>query len=916
MKSDERNLHYIIRKQELNLGGFALEAIKYLSAQEVSDSWGITKRRVQNLCMNDRIPGAVRIGNMWAIPADALKPKDARMHERTEEEIFPGTLMRKARRELKSIVDVSLRELQKKGLSPVAALQTLVVFFASKLLGVYIDNNEECLNVCECFFGCSMRDNISDSARQNIERYISENGMYLDDSLSWVYQFGTKNSCEFKYKDTQFFTEKYMIKTLVDSLHLDLNSKVIDPACGGGNFLIYSYEVLASNENDTYCMNKAMHALDNLYGYEIDQFLAYIASFNLKIKALAWINKEHEVTINTFNSCHPKIFYPKQDSIPGFLDTEWNEQIVINCDSAEALKLIDVVNEANVVVTNPPFRTIKGMPLEQKTYLQEHYPMAKCDMCNAFIERVMEVLPLGGKAAMVTQNSWMYLDSFTSLRSVLLQDYTINNIWELGSNAFYDLSGEKANIALVTFTKIIPSKEHQTRLCLLRDMRIEQIEELLEKKYIMPISVKQIDVLNNTESRFDMVSTEHLKSLQYNCDQYKEYAVPMQGTSTGDAKNLIDYYWNHIGDNDWVLVSKGGGYSRFEGLNSYCVKWGKNGEYIKNTKGSAIRNADYFTQTQLVFSDTGTAGLNVRVLMPGQIFVASGPGIRINKGKMLAHLAFLNSRLAAFYVRLTSPKLTIAARYIGQIPVTKKLLNSTVLEKSAKECLVSKAHRLSKRPNNIEFSYITHTEDKSILDMARLWFAEDLNDEWTQLLNEQKIEDKISKEMNLTLEDQHAIDSYIGSRIILLTKDDDSAIIDETDFSGILGYDCLPKRTKANKKSLGSDGLIEYISQLKGISCEKVYSVISERYEWFEESYIHLYMHALVLSAMKYRDKKIENLSINNLILEMGVMEDSDVMYAKNWIERHFNAVHNDVFEGKPIFIYDTVRNTLSQIEE
>lgn len=69
-----------------------MKTIKYLSAQEISDSWGITKRRVQKLCVNDRIPGAVRIGNMWAIPADALKPKDARMCKHKEVTISKGSL--------------------------------------------------------------------------------------------------------------------------------------------------------------------------------------------------------------------------------------------------------------------------------------------------------------------------------------------------------------------------------------------------------------------------------------------------------------------------------------------------------------------------------------------------------------------------------------------------------------------------------------------------------------------------------------------------------------------------------------------------------------------------------------------------------------------------------------------------------
>lgn len=895
-----------------------MKEVKYVSAQEISDLWGITKRRVQNLCVNNRIDGVVRIGNMWAIPADAEKPKDARMRERNAITAPQENLMRKTRRELKAIVNTALLELQRKGLSPLTSLQTLVVFFASKLLEAYIDDPAICLSVCENFFDYKISASISTKTKLTIETYISKNRACLDDSLSWVYQYGSRKSSEFRYKDTQFFTEKYMIYTLVDSLQLSLDSRVIDPACGGGNFLLYSAKVLSDCVVDKQSIeDRVTYALDNLYGYEIDPFLAFIASFNLKVKALALISKERNVTIETFESFHPKVFYPQKDSLSGFLDVDWEKQIVINCDSGQALRLADVFDGANTVVTNPPFRTVKGMPTEQRKYLREKYPLAKCDMCNAFIERVMDVLPKDGKAAFVTQTSWMYLDSFAPLRVKLLTEYMVNDIWELGSNAFYNLSGEKANVALVTFTKKTPDKGHRISQRLLRNMSIEQIERAVGDESLQPLFVKQDDILKSAQSRFDMVSTEHLKRLQLCCQQYKEYAVPMQGTSTGDARNLIDYYWKHIGDEDWVLVSKGGGYSRFEGLNSYCVKWGRNGESIKNTKGSAIRNADFFDRTQLVFSDTGTAGLNVRILMPGQIFVASGPGIRINKGKELAHLAFLNSRFAAFYVRLISPKLTIAAGYIGQIPVTGEILDSTILEKCAERCLSSKVHRLSKRPNNIEFSYVKHLRGKSISDMARIWFTEDIEDEWEQLQNEQIIEDLISKEMSLTSEDLNTIDTYIGARTIRSKGDRNQGAFPEESYPPVvLGFDCLPKKTKAHKGSLGTDGLLEHIAQIKGISCEEVYLALPDRFDLFKNSYINLYMHALILSALKYREIGIGEFPIEDLISAMNLSIDSDTMYAEFWIEKNFNDVHSGSFAGEPLYKYDPERRAILRIEE
>ena len=53
--------------------------MKYLSAAQTAEKWGISARRVQILCNEDRIPGAIYVGFVWAIPDDAEKPVDARI---------------------------------------------------------------------------------------------------------------------------------------------------------------------------------------------------------------------------------------------------------------------------------------------------------------------------------------------------------------------------------------------------------------------------------------------------------------------------------------------------------------------------------------------------------------------------------------------------------------------------------------------------------------------------------------------------------------------------------------------------------------------------------------------------------------------------------------------------------------------
>ena len=50
----------------------------YITVREAAEKWGVSERRINQYCAEDRIPGAERFGGAWAIPADAEKPGDTR----------------------------------------------------------------------------------------------------------------------------------------------------------------------------------------------------------------------------------------------------------------------------------------------------------------------------------------------------------------------------------------------------------------------------------------------------------------------------------------------------------------------------------------------------------------------------------------------------------------------------------------------------------------------------------------------------------------------------------------------------------------------------------------------------------------------------------------------------------------------
>ena len=65
-RSNDYNLNYIIWRFDMD----------YITIKEASDKWGLSVRRVQTLCSEEQIAGAIRFSGVWAIPSIAEKPVD------------------------------------------------------------------------------------------------------------------------------------------------------------------------------------------------------------------------------------------------------------------------------------------------------------------------------------------------------------------------------------------------------------------------------------------------------------------------------------------------------------------------------------------------------------------------------------------------------------------------------------------------------------------------------------------------------------------------------------------------------------------------------------------------------------------------------------------------------------------------
>ena len=51
----------------------------YIKVSKAAENWGISPRRVRILCAEGKIPGVIRKGKLYMIPANAIKPADGRL---------------------------------------------------------------------------------------------------------------------------------------------------------------------------------------------------------------------------------------------------------------------------------------------------------------------------------------------------------------------------------------------------------------------------------------------------------------------------------------------------------------------------------------------------------------------------------------------------------------------------------------------------------------------------------------------------------------------------------------------------------------------------------------------------------------------------------------------------------------------
>ena len=110
-----------------------------------------------------------------------------------------------------------------------------------------------------------------------------------------------------------------------------------------------------------------------------------------------------------------------------------------------ATSLLPLVQQAHllskkyhVVVANPPYMGNKAINGTLKRFAQENFPQSKTDLFSMFMERLLAQATPAGYMGLMTPFVWMFLQSYESIRTRILNRHYLVSLIQPQYHAFFD----------------------------------------------------------------------------------------------------------------------------------------------------------------------------------------------------------------------------------------------------------------------------------------------------------------------------------------------------------------------------------------------------------------------------------------------------------------------------------------------
>jgi hypothetical protein len=376
-------------------------------------------------------------------------------------------------------------------------------------------------------------------------------------------------------------------------------------------------------------------------------------------------------------------------------------------EATKGVRLLDIMlRRYDVVAANPPYMFNRNMSSVMSGYLKRHYPTAKADLYAAFIDRCTELLALGGRVAMITQQSFMFTSSYEKLRANLAEQVAVETMIHVGPHAFAEISGEKVNTTLYIFRYEPDATRRANNTGFYFRLVREPDAEAKQRGFEHTLTALRTGgatpaVYRYRQGDFAAIPgapwvywiTPDLRQLFETLPKLGEISQPAVGLQTSDNFRFLRYWWevgtNNVGfgcidsnfaqatNKRWFPYMKGGSFSRWWGNQEYVVNWKQDGQEMKIWAGSLyngshwtriIKNVEHYFHRGVTWTDLTSGRFSARLSPGGFIFDVAGSSVFPPDVSLV--LAVMNSALAQYLLKLINPTVHVQVGDMKRLPIS------------------------------------------------------------------------------------------------------------------------------------------------------------------------------------------------------------------------------------------------------
>lgn len=349
----------------------------------------------------------------------------------------------------------------------------------------------------------------------------------------------------------------------------------------------------------------------------------------------------------------------------------------------------------DVVVTNPPY--MGNMSAHMTSYVREYYKDEKYDLYSVFVKRAFDFTIQNGFVSMITQQAWMFLSSFDRFRNNL-KSASLVNMAHLGARAFEEISGEVVQTVAFIFKKKKINQYKGVYINLTQGMSQDDKEKLF---FITPKVTSGQNTFEKIPGNVYAYWVPEKATRLFSGTKLGDVSVIKSGIVTGDnnyflrlwyeiTRDHIDMDYTAFIDNlniRWVPMHKGGGYRKHYGLHEYVMNLHDIWEPEKANVSVRRGDPKYYFREGLTWT-TLSNSLSVRQSPTGFVFDTKGSMCFPNSEENLSYLeAFLNSKVAAYYMSFLSPTLDFNQGAMAKIPFIRNNEYSQCIVDLSKKCV-------------------------------------------------------------------------------------------------------------------------------------------------------------------------------------------------------------------------------------